>query len=199
MEKGALRELYSEKFEIGAHSVSHASLSKLNRTELSHEVRDCKSALEQVLGESVVMFCYPNGRYNSAVIREVKRAGYRGARTTRMLASQLNFRSFQMPTTVQAFPHLRRAYFRNLGRAKSVPGFVKGIIKLRKPRSWVELGKQLFDQVLRDGGIWHLYGHSWEINELGIWDDLEEMLDYVSHHPNVKYLANSQTLSLVKG
>jgi hypothetical protein len=54
------------------------------------------------------------------------------------------------------------------------------------------LGKQLFDEVLEDGGIWHLYGHSWEIEELGIWDDLLEMLDYVSHHSNVTYLTNGQ-------
>ena len=191
-----LRALCSEGFEIGAHSVSHKSLSKLNNTELSHEVRDCKSALEQVLGRQVLMFCYPNGRYNSSVVRQVKEAGYIGARTTRMLSIQLDFKPFQMPTTVQAYPHSRTAYLRNLGRAKSVLGLVRNVTKLRHSRTWVELGKQLFERVLEDGGIWHLYGHSWEIDELGIWDELHEMLDHVSHQSNVFYLTNGQLVSL---
>jgi hypothetical protein len=192
IEHPELRALCSEGFEIGAHSVSHKILSKLNGAELSHEVRDCKSALEQVLGRQVFMFCYPNGRYDSSVVQQVKEAGYRGARTTQMLSLQRDFKPFQMPTTVQAYPHLRAAYVRNLGRARNVSGLVRSVTKLRISRTWVELGKQLFDEVLEDGGIWHLYGHSWEIEELGIWDDLLEMLDYVSHHSNVTYLTNGQ-------
>jgi len=191
-----LRALSSEGFEIGAHSVSHKSLSKLNRTELGHEVRDCKSALEQVLGRQVLMFCYPNGRYNSSVIQQVKEAGYKGERTTQMLSLQRDFKPFQMPTTIQAYPHSRVAYLRNLGRAKSVLGFARNVTKLRHPRTWVALGKQLFDRVLEDGGMWHLYGHSWEIDEQGIWDELHEMLDHVSRHSNVTYLTNGQLLSL---
>ena len=194
-----LRAICSEGFEIGAHSVSHKSLSTLNRTELSHEVRDCKSALEQVIGRQVIMFCYPNGRYNSSVVQQVEEAGYRGARTTQMLSLQLDFKPFQIPTTIQAYPHSRAAYFRNLGRAKSVLGLVSGVTKLRHSRTWVELGKQLFERVREEGGIWHLYGHSWEIDEMGIWDDLHEMLDHVSHHSNVTYLTNGQLLSLVSG
>jgi hypothetical protein len=43
-----------------------------------------------------------------------------------------------------------------------------------------------------------LYGHSWEIDELGIWSDLHEMLDHVSHCKGVTYLTNGQLLSLLK-
>jgi peptidoglycan/xylan/chitin deacetylase (PgdA/CDA1 family) len=195
IDNATLRKLCLDGFEIGAHSVSHVSLSKLNHAELRHEVRDCKSTLEQELGRQVTMFCYPNGRYNSAVIRELEEAGYQGARTTQMLSLHLDFMPFQMPTTVQAYPHRRAAYVRNLGRAKSVLGLVEGVTKLRRSRTWVELGKHLFKRVLEQGGIWHLYGHSWEIDQLGLWDDLEEMLDHVSHHSNVIYVTNGQLLS----
>jgi hypothetical protein len=56
--------------------------------------------------------------------------------------------------------------------------------------NWVELGKRLFDSVLQNGGIWHLWGHSWEIEELGLWKDLEEMLDYVRKREGVSYIPN---------
>jgi hypothetical protein len=53
----------------------------------------------------------------------------------------------------------------------------------------------MFNRVLEHGGIWHLYGHSWEVDQLGIWPDLTEMLDYVSHRDGVAYVTNSRLLS----
>jgi peptidoglycan-N-acetylglucosamine deacetylase len=192
-----LRALSSEGFEIGAHSVSHRTLPRLGREEQGREVRVCKQMLEQMLGSKVSMFCYPNGRYNDELIREVQNAGYEGARTTRMLSLKTRFSAYEMPTTVQAYPHHRTRYVRNLGRAHNIPGLVRYVTELRRFESWVALGKRLFSQVLEDGGIWHLYGHSWEIDELGIWDDLSEMLDHVAHREGVTYATNGQLLSLV--
>jgi peptidoglycan/xylan/chitin deacetylase (PgdA/CDA1 family) len=192
-----LRTLTSAGFEIGAHTVSHKSLPRLSPEELHHEVRICKQTLEQTLGSRVPMFCYPNGRYDSEVIRQVKNAGYDGARTTRMLSLRADFLPFEMPTTVQAYPHPRVGYLRNLGRARNIPGLLKYATELSRLESWVDVGKRLFNQVLEHGGIWHLFGHSWEIDELGIWDDLREMLDHVSHRKGVTYATNGQLVSLV--
>jgi hypothetical protein len=72
------------------------------------------------------------------------------------------------------------------------------VFELRRQRRWVDLGKRLFDQVLEEGGIWHLYGHSWEIQELALWDDLQEMLNYVRNRPGVSYATNSETLQLLE-
>ncbi len=190
-----LRALRSEGLEIGAHSVSHGNLSKLSEEDLGHEVRDCKQILEQSLGEQVRMFCYPNGRYNASVIRQVQRAGYKGARTTQMLSLRTDFQCFEMPTTVQAYPHARLAYMRNLGRAKRISGLIRCITQCRRPQTWVEVGKQMFERVLEHGGIWHLYGHSWEIDQLGIWSDLKELLNHVSHRKDVTYATNGQVIS----
>jgi len=198
LETSELRMLCSEGFEIGAHTVGHKDLSKLSERDLVHEIRDCKDILEQSLGERVVMFCYPNGRYNAAVTRQVEEAGYVGARTTRMLSVTTEFRTFEMPTTVQAFPHKGLAYIRNQGRARSVSGLTKYLLECRRLVHWVDLGKQLFNDVLRHGGIWHLYGHSWEIEELGIWNELTEMLDYVSGRADVKYATNGQLSLLLR-
>jgi peptidoglycan-N-acetylglucosamine deacetylase len=194
-----LRTLSSAGFEIGAHTVSHKSLPRLGPKELDHEVRTCKQMLEQTLGHKVPMFCYPNGRYDSEVMRHVRDAGYEGARTTRMLWLKADFLPFEIPTTLQAYPHRKMAYLRNLGRARNIPGLLNYATELSRLESWVDVGKRLFDQVLEHGGTWHLYGHSWEIDELGIWDDLCEMLDYVSHHKGVKYVTNGHLVSLVNG
>ena len=193
-----LRMLLDAGFEIGAHTVSHKNLPRLNTNELVHEVSTCKQTLEQESGRKVSMFCYPNGRYDADVIRTVRNAGYDGARTTRMLSLSTKFFPFEMPTTIQAYPHSKARYVRNLVRAKSVRSLLKYAAELGRFERWVDLGKHLFEQVLTQGGIWHLYGHSWEVEELGIWDDLREMLDHVTHREGVTYAVNSQVVSLTK-
>jgi peptidoglycan/xylan/chitin deacetylase (PgdA/CDA1 family) len=185
-----LRSLSDQGFEIGAHSVSHKDLPSLTPERLDDEVRGCRQTLEQIVGRPVVMFCYPYGRYNKEVIRHVQNAGYKGARTIRMLSMRTHFLPFAMPTTIQAYPHCRAGYIRNLVRAGNAPTLLKYMTTLHRFVSWVDLGKQLFREVLERGGIWHLYGHSWEIDELNLWTDLRELLDYISHREGVRYLNN---------
>jgi peptidoglycan/xylan/chitin deacetylase (PgdA/CDA1 family) len=186
------KALSSEGFEIGAHGYSHRLLKGLTSEELAKEVDPCKPALEDVLGKEVGMFCYPCGRYDSNVVRVLKNAGYRGARTVRMLATQLDFDAFEMPTTLQMFPHRPMSYIRNITRARKVEGLRAYLANRTKLGMWLELGKALFDRVLQDGGIWHMYGHSWEIDELGLWEDLEQILDYVCNRKGVMYVPNSE-------
>src|SRR2546425_12550362 len=97
-----------------------------------------------------------------------------------MLSLNSNIHPFEMPTTVQAYPHLRGNYLRDLGRAGNLDGLLRHAKSLGFHKGWVELGKLLFDRILKYAGIWHLYGHSWEIDELGIWADLRTMLDYLA-------------------
>jgi hypothetical protein len=97
-----------------------------------------------------------------------------------------------MPATVQAYPHSSTAYIRNLARAHNVPGLLRFMTTLCRFESWVELGKQLLREVLEQGGIWHLYGNSWEIDELNLWPDLRELHDHVSYREGMRYLNNDQ-------
>ena len=195
---GDLRTLSANGFEVGAHTISHPVLSELDETKLVEEVGGCKSMLEQLLGREVVMFCYPRGRFNADVVRAVRRAGYSGARTTRMLCSDLEFSRYEMPTTLQAFPHTRSNYLRNVARLGGVSALAQSLGEMVWFESWVQLGKKFFDHVLRDGGVWHLYGHPWELEKLNLWTQLEQVLDYVSERAGVMYLTNAQLLQTGK-
>ena len=194
LDHAALRSLSSEGFEIGAHGFSHKLLWGLAAEELAREVGPCKPTLEDILGAEIRMFCYPRGRYDSNVVRTLKDAGYCGARTVRMLATRLDFNPFEMPTTLQIFPHSGPSYLRNLARARRLEGFQVYLAQRERLGNWVELGKRLFDSVLQNGGIWHLYGHSWEIEELGLWEGLGEILDYVCQRKGVTYVSNCELL-----
>ena len=192
-----LRTLRGRGFEIGAHGLSHLVLSHCTKETLAQEVETCKKRLEDILGSQVRMFAYPRGRYSNLAIRSVKQAGYAGARTTQMLAQTLDFDPYRMPTTVHVFPHSKSDYVRNAVRAADFGAGWKYLTQLRQVDRWVELAKILFDSVLQEGGIFHLYGHSWEIDELNLWDDLNDVLDYVCKRDGVLYVSNSDILDYV--
>jgi hypothetical protein len=67
-------------------------------------------------------------------------------------------------------------------------------VQMPRLGSWVELGKRLFDAVLEDGGVWHLYGHSWDIEMLRLWEGLRDLLDYVCRREAVRYVSNCALL-----
>jgi peptidoglycan/xylan/chitin deacetylase (PgdA/CDA1 family) len=194
LSRSELRDLASEGFEIGAHGFSQKPLWGLRPREVTEQVQPCKRILEDILGREVGMFCYPRGRYDANVVRAVQEAGYRGGRTVRMLATRSTFSPFEMPTTLQAFPHARFTYLKNVARGRSLESLQSCLAQMPRLGSWLELGKKLFDVVLKNGGVWHLYGHSWEIEKLGLWDELGEILDYVCGRDGVRYVPNSAIL-----
>jgi peptidoglycan-N-acetylglucosamine deacetylase len=197
MDSVKLRSLAAHGFEIGAHGVSHPNLPQCGPRELVQEVETCKKQLEDDLNREVRIFAYPRGRYSTSVISCLKQAGYVGARTTRMLARELVIDPYKMPTSVHVYPHSKSDYIKNLARALDLGRAWEYITQLSQATGWPELAKLLFDLVLREGGIWHLYGHSWEIEELGLWDSLEEILSYVSKREGVRYFSNGEVLNFL--
>jgi peptidoglycan/xylan/chitin deacetylase (PgdA/CDA1 family) len=193
-----LRSLHSAGFEIGGHSVTHPVLTAIPLAQARVEIFRCKSELENLLGTHIRMFCYPRGRSNASTIRFVKEAGYRGARGTQLLSTDITFAPFLMPTSVQAVPHRLVNYLRNLARCKAWRSLYHYLYDLRRYDDWVALAKRLFDDAVKSGGVWHLWGHSWEIEEMGLWNELECLFDYVGGRSGVLYASNCSTIDIVE-
>jgi len=73
-------------FSIGAHTVNHPILSRVEAEAAWGEIHGSKATIEQKLGVPVRGFAYPNGGvddYSPETIRIVERAGFRCAVTTR--------------------------------------------------------------------------------------------------------------------
>lgn len=68
--------------EIGAHSVTHATLPSLKPAAQSEEIRHSKQHLEKLLGRPITGFAYPFGDYNSETAELVRTAGFEFACTT---------------------------------------------------------------------------------------------------------------------
>lgn len=88
---------------FGAHTIHHPDLgSLLDPTEVQHEVRTCRTMLEQQLAQPIHSFAYPFGSIGDHGLGAVKQAHYDWAVTTIPGAN-----------TCQSAPHLLRR--RNIG------------------------------------------------------------------------------------
>ena len=43
---------------------------------------------------------------------------------------------------------------------------------------------QIIADVSKRGGIFHLWGHSWEIDSMGLWERLGKVFEYMGNSPN---------------
>ncbi len=77
------RQLQDEGHELGSHSWTHAILPRVDDAGLEREIAGSRAALYERLGRWPETFCYPNGDADARVVRQVRRAGYRQAVTTR--------------------------------------------------------------------------------------------------------------------
>ncbi|MBU6415177.1 polysaccharide deacetylase family protein [Patescibacteria group bacterium] len=204
-----IREL-SSRFEIGAHTLTHPDLTKLNEQNLQEEIQGSKKYLEDILGKEVLMFCYPKGLYSEMVKRYVASAGFLGARTVVKYVFARPEDPFAMGTTVHAYPWpLRKkdAEHYLLGRHLFQPvehdfgKFLKTAPPLRAFISWQAYARHLFDYALSHGDYFHLWGHSWEIEKYGMWEELDEFFRYASARlrDGVISVSNSEIVKVDNG
>ena len=181
MSLARLREL-SSAFEIGAHTLHHVDLTRVPDETAWQEIVDSRSWIEDSTGISCACFCPPIGGYRSRHVHMVRRAGYLGLRSAEFLS--LDFPRWQagllqMPTTVQAFPHRFSAFARNAIKRRALANLWRYVVH-GCPAEWPALAESLLREVVGRGGVFHLWGHSWELEEFGQWQRLESVFRFMS-------------------
>jgi hypothetical protein len=81
-----VRSLASFGIETGAHTISHPILARTAADDAWREIRESRRVLEGLLGHSIALFAYPNGRpdadYQAEHVRMVREAGFAAAVST---------------------------------------------------------------------------------------------------------------------
>ena len=76
-----IRELRGLGIDFGSHGAGHLKLAQQSTELIRDDVRRSKAALEDVLGEAVLHFCYPYGSHDRRAVDAVADAGYASATT----------------------------------------------------------------------------------------------------------------------
>jgi len=181
-----LRQLATE-FEVGSHTLDHRSLNSLPPEVARYQIAAGKRWLEDQLGRRVAGFCYPNGHHDATVRDLVRDCGFAYARTTEDLRGDLGGDPFQMPVSLHLYPRRRMDVIRGFVREerrrlregrwlRRLPVFAAAISK----DDFEARFRRLVDRVCARGGVFHVWGHSWEIERIGAWTLLDNVLRYAA-------------------
>jgi peptidoglycan-N-acetylglucosamine deacetylase len=192
-----LRELRRLGMEIGSHTWTHQLLTRRSRAAVHEELSNSRAVLEDILGEPVTALSYPEGCF-SGMIRDVAvECGYRVARTTMAYHTAPSFDPMRMPVSVLMLPLTRYEHVRHAGRDRNIRGLLRWITATRAEPDLFLLSRILFDSVIEHGGVFHLYARSWQLEQLGLWDVFERVLDHVARWEEVSYTTNSGAIPIL--
>jgi peptidoglycan/xylan/chitin deacetylase (PgdA/CDA1 family) len=196
--KDEIRALRAMGMEIGSHTLTHPHLTRLRKSEALHELVASKHRLEDIVGEPIVSFSYPEGRFNSLARSWVVEAGYKLARTTSSFRIESAFDPFYMPVSFQFFRHWRVTSTRHAIREGNMVGLKNWYTLWKMNHDPVQLVVLGFEYILQHGGLLHIWGHSWELEQRRLWGALEDALKYIAN-AQAAYVTNAQVLELVDG
>jgi hypothetical protein len=177
MSEAKIREL-AAGFEIGAHTVHHVDLTGVDDRVAWGEIVDSKAWLEDLLGRRCTMFCAPLGRYRRSHLDLIRQARYEAIRTVEFFSVDRPRSSrglLVMPTTMQAHPHGAGVCICNAMRRGAV-GNLWRYIRHGIGCAWEEMAESIMGDVMTRGGVFHLWGHAWELEERASWARLEKVL-----------------------
>jgi hypothetical protein len=174
-----IREV-AKRFEVGSHTMSHLPINRMSNARASREIKEGKTWLEDVLGERVISFCYPRGKFNRSTPTLVREAGFLGARTTMMNLYDFPENPFLWGVSTQAYSHSRMIQIRHALLERNFAGIRNFFREFHGAINWQEHFAYALDQVEQHGGVAHLILHSWEMEEMGAWSKLESVFESVS-------------------
>lgn len=152
------------QFEIGAHTVTHPHLTKVTEERAWDEIYQSRKMLQEQFDQSVESFCYPRGYANHEIKQMVREAGFTNARNVIVGSLEEAIDPIWTPTTVHVGCN-RREY---------------------NGRTWQQFAHDKWLEALELAHrgkpvIYHLWGHSWELDkEKDGWADLEQLLKVIT-------------------
>jgi len=196
-EGDALTELeictLARDFEIGAHTITHRILTHIPEYEVAKEVMASKKYLEKLLDRDITSFCYPRGKYSKKIINDVEDAGFTYARTVkRFVTTYRDHNNFTIPTSIDTYDHYSDIIPLLIFTKFNPFDFFKYY------RKWDNIAIEMFNRTRKNGGVFHLWGHSWQVEDHDDWERLDRVLKHIGGHADVLYLPNRDVYNPVR-
>ena len=155
--------------EIGSHTLMHPNLGDLPDAEIKRQMRNDKADLENTLGVEVKGFAVPFNYYDETCERIAKQSGFEYARCSELSLSYKPCAD----------------YFRwKTGVYHIMPEFL----------SFVEG----FFETEEELAVCQIVGHSYDLDDLHLWDIMEDICRKVSRAPDVWSCTNLELVRYLK-
>lgn len=188
----------SIKFEIGGHTVNHKYLNTLNYNDAKNEINNCKLILEDKISHKIDSFCFPGGKFSTRDVNLVKEAGFLFGRTTGLLHTSINTIKPLMDTSIQIYNHQYSTLIKHCIKRSLLTPLITYNSFIPYNKNFKKLAKAVLKETNIEGGVFHIWGHSWEIEENNLWYDLEETFKILNNENEVIFLNNSDCWKYLK-
>ena len=180
------------KYEIGGHTVNHIYLNSLEYDDAKYEISECKIMLQDHIGKQVDAFCFPGGKFSSRDIDLLIESGFLFGRTTRLLHTKLSLNKNLLDTSVQVYDHSSIILTAHCIKSTFLIPIIQHCFFYKESKKFIKLVDSIMHMIMNNGGVFHLWGHSWEIEKFGLWKELEIVLKSISLNQQIKYLNNTE-------
>jgi peptidoglycan-N-acetylglucosamine deacetylase len=198
LDKSSLRTL-GRQVELGAHTLHHVFLTHASDTVARREIEQSKTWIEDLTGRPCTMFCPPGGKFQRIHLRMIREAGYAAIRSVELMSvnrPRLREGLLILPTTLQAFPHRPTTYVKNAWKRWAAANLWRYLL-CGPGRQWHRLAETMLQKVVKNGGVFHIWGHSWEVQVTNQWERLEELFKLMSQFTSeAPCVTNSQLCEL---
>jgi hypothetical protein len=189
----------SEFFEIGCHTLDHRDLSKSSIKEIENQLSLSQRHLSELLKKDINAFCFPFGKYSKESVEIAKKYFKTGRIVSQNFSEGIIENDFLLHTSIQVCTHSKEITEKLNFEIKNVGSISQKILpKLKNIKldnnnnyKWLDIAKLVFNEVKNTKSVFHLWGHSWEIEKQNLWQELGDFMRFVSTHKDIIYLDNS--------
>lgn len=169
-----IKQIKSPYVSFGGHTENHIYLDSIPFGTAMQEINNNKKYLEDILGTEISDFCFPGGKYTPELLH-VLQEDFKTVRTAQTGCSVFN--GYIRRPFFHFYPRGCKSLILNAIRNldKSVITLFRTYLKEQNYFDMLELflcianeRRQLYEL--------HIWGHSWEIEEIGLWNQLENFL-----------------------
>ncbi len=166
----AIRLYKSPNVEVAVHGLQHLALANVSLDAAREDVMENKKDLERIFGGVVRGMAYAYGSYSEEVVELLKDCGIVYARTT------VSTEAFDIPTDWLRLP---------------------ATCHHNNPRL-TELAETFLEDTLeKEAKLFYLWGHSYEFNDNGNWEIIENFAKLVGNRQDVWYATNTEVYEYV--
>lgn len=182
-------QVIAKDFEIGGHTINHVRLCNMPVALLEKEIGGSFRWLADLTGTAPASFCFPGGVVQQTAVAMARKTGYKVLRTTALHSIQLTDKAGLLSTTLQVYAHKRPVHAKHLLQRQRWQNLV-GWLRTNATTDLAKLTNAYLNQIDVHGGCFHLWGHSWEIDENNLWQKLETVFQVLANRSGFSYIEN---------
>ena len=169
----AIKNSESKYVSFGGHTYNHIYLTSIPIQQVEEEVLANKEYLESILGHSIDHFCLPGGKYNTNVLSIVKKH-FKTIRTADTM-SFVGMKDSLLFPSIHFYPRGVKSLIGNAIRHNSY--HVLPYLFSHSNDPYFSLLAGLINlESARPNSIVIIWGHSWELEEYGLWNELDNFM-----------------------